>query len=182
MSSNMTESLEFCRTILPRVSRSFALSINILKGELRLSVLTAYLLCRIVDTIEDLEKDFDISKKASLIDTFIAIFEDEEKLQSFKDEMSLIQISKEYDRVLVLNVDHVFRVFNSLLLKTQKEIKRWVQEMALGMKGFVLKYPKGIPNNMPSNLSNIPPWPGKKFPVSFIFAFLLRNEKNRSPI
>jgi farnesyl-diphosphate farnesyltransferase len=97
-----------------------------------------------VDTIEDLEKDFDISKKASLIDTFIAIFEDEEKLQSFKDEMSLIQISKEYDRVLVLNVDHVFRVFNSLLLKTQKEIKRWVQEMALGMKGFVLKYPKGI--------------------------------------
>ena len=34
---------------------------------------------------------------------------------------------------------------------------------------------------MPSNLSNIPPCPGKKFPVSFIFAFLFRNEKNRSP-
>ena len=41
--------------------------------------------------------------------------------------------------------------------------------------------PKGIPKKTPSSLSNIPPWPGKKFPVSFTFAFLFKKEKNMSP-
>ena len=42
--------------------------------------------------------------------------------------------------------------------------------------------PVGTPNNIPSNLSNTPPWPGRKLPVSLIFAFLFKNEKNKSPI
>ena len=33
-----------------------------------------------------------------------------------------------------------------------------------------------------SILSNIPPWPGKNFPVSFIFSNLLKYETIRSPI
>ena len=41
--------------------------------------------------------------------------------------------------------------------------------------------PTGTPNNIPSNLSKTPPWPGKKLPVSFILAFLFRNENIRSP-
>ena len=35
---------------------------------------------------------------------------------------------------------------------------------------------------MPSSLSNIPPWPGKIFPVSFILAFLFKYEINKSPL
>ena len=42
--------------------------------------------------------------------------------------------------------------------------------------------PAGKPNKMPSTLSKMPPWPGSRFPVSFFFAFLLRREKNKSPI
>ena len=42
--------------------------------------------------------------------------------------------------------------------------------------------PIGIPKNIPSNLSNTPPCPGKKLPVSLIFPFLFKNEKNKSPI
>ena len=42
--------------------------------------------------------------------------------------------------------------------------------------------PIGMPKNIPSNLSNIPPWPGKKFPLSLILAFLFKYEKNKSPI
>ena len=41
--------------------------------------------------------------------------------------------------------------------------------------------PRGNANKIPSILSNIPPWPGSKFPVSFIFAFLFKNEIKRSP-
>ena len=42
--------------------------------------------------------------------------------------------------------------------------------------------PKGRPKNTLSNLSSTPPCPGKKFPVSLTLLFLLRKEKNKSPI
>ena len=35
---------------------------------------------------------------------------------------------------------------------------------------------------MPSTLSRTPPWPGRRFPVSFILAFLFKKEKNKSPV
>ena len=39
----------------------------------------------------------------------------------------------------------------------------------------------GNPNNIPSILSSIPPWPGKMFPVFFNLDFLFKYEKIRSP-
>ncbi|MFP2899274.1 phytoene/squalene synthase family protein [Corallococcus sp. 4LFB] len=43
----------FCRTQLPRVSRTFALNIPLLPEPLDLAVTVAYLLCRVADTLED---------------------------------------------------------------------------------------------------------------------------------
>ena len=40
-------------SILPLVSRTFAMTIPLLPQSLRLSVTNAYLLCRVADTIED---------------------------------------------------------------------------------------------------------------------------------
>ena len=40
----------------------------------------------------------------------------------------------------------------------------------------------GKPKNIPSNLSITPPCPGKIFPVSLIFTFRFKKEKNKSPI
>lgn len=47
------EAREFCRRTLPRVSRTFALNIELLSGSLREAVRVAYLLCRTADTLED---------------------------------------------------------------------------------------------------------------------------------
>jgi farnesyl-diphosphate farnesyltransferase len=47
------EAREFCRRCLPRVSRTFALNIELLSGSFREAVRVAYLLCRAADTIED---------------------------------------------------------------------------------------------------------------------------------
>lgn len=47
------EAREFCRRVLPRVSRTFALNIELLSGSFRDAVRVAYLLCRAADTIED---------------------------------------------------------------------------------------------------------------------------------
>jgi farnesyl-diphosphate farnesyltransferase len=46
------EAREFCRRTLPRVSRTFALNIELLSGSFRDAVRVAYLLCRAADTIE----------------------------------------------------------------------------------------------------------------------------------
>ncbi|MBT5375365.1 MAG: squalene/phytoene synthase family protein, partial [Nitrospinaceae bacterium] len=43
----------YCVKTLPKVSRTFALNISVLKGDLHRSILVAYLFCRIVDTVED---------------------------------------------------------------------------------------------------------------------------------
>jgi farnesyl-diphosphate farnesyltransferase len=43
----------FCRAILPRVSRTFAINIRLLSGSFGEAVRTAYLLCRAADTLED---------------------------------------------------------------------------------------------------------------------------------
>src|SRR5262249_43604990 len=50
-----TEAWAFCHSILPDVSRTFALNIPVLPPRLRDSVCCAYLLCRIADTVEDTE-------------------------------------------------------------------------------------------------------------------------------
>jgi farnesyl-diphosphate farnesyltransferase len=44
---------DYCRRILPRVSRTFALGIELLRQPLRDTVTDAYLICRILDTVED---------------------------------------------------------------------------------------------------------------------------------
>ena len=49
----MHADLATCYALLPKVSRTFALNIRILPGELRRAVTTAYLLFRLADTIED---------------------------------------------------------------------------------------------------------------------------------
>ena len=51
--STPAEAREFCRRTLPRVSRTFALNIELLSGSFREAVRVAYLLCRAADTIED---------------------------------------------------------------------------------------------------------------------------------
>ena len=44
---------QFCQDMLPKVSRTFAVCIKLLPQDLEHSVLIAYLLCRVADTIED---------------------------------------------------------------------------------------------------------------------------------
>jgi farnesyl-diphosphate farnesyltransferase len=45
--------LRFCREVLPRVSRTFALNMRLLTGTLGEAVRTGYLLCRAADALED---------------------------------------------------------------------------------------------------------------------------------
>lgn len=69
------EDQAFCIEILPAVSRTFALSIEALPEPLRRAIRTSYLLCRIVDTIED-EPDTPDDVRQRQFDTFAALLQD----------------------------------------------------------------------------------------------------------
>ncbi len=65
---------EFCREVLPEVSRTFALNIPVLPEPLDLVVTVAYLLCRIADTLED-EADGETVASDELLPEFARLVE-----------------------------------------------------------------------------------------------------------
>lgn len=131
----------FCRDILPAVSRTFAVSIRLLPGELRDAVGTAYLLCRIADTVEDvpeLAADF----KASLLDDLGRCLDDAAAVTRFLDHSVSVTGDAAHLRLL-RNADLVFESYYALPQPTRRLIRQWV-EMIVGMRKFVLAYPHGI--------------------------------------
>ncbi len=136
------EDWEYCKQTLPKVSRTFALNISVLEGELYRSILVAYLFCRIVDTVEDAAK-LDPQNKIKLLLEFASLMQDTDYR---KEALSLwIQDSKivdgsQNDLDLVANSDRVFHTFESLPEKYRNQIIPSVVEMARGMAYFQKKF------------------------------------------
>src|ERR1700681_2835817 len=92
--------LDFARSISGRVSRTFAIGITILPGDLGKAVLTGYLLCRIADTIED-DGSAPASRRQELLAKFIACFEDRSLAANFGEDASDIKVADPAYRELV---------------------------------------------------------------------------------
>src|SRR5512132_1028866 len=102
----------FCHEILPEVSRTFALSIRVLPGDLGRAVLTAYLLCRIADTLED-EPALPAERKARLLEELERCFDDAAIADEFPSRVSEITGDAAHVR-LTRNTDLVFVLYRSL--------------------------------------------------------------------
>jgi farnesyl-diphosphate farnesyltransferase len=140
--ARVAEAERFAREVLPAVSRTFALSIRLLPGALGRAVRTAYLLCRIADTIED-EPRLPASEKALLFDELLRCFDDPAAADDFPRRLGALQ-GRPADVRLAMHADLVFALYRSLALATQTHVRRWVGEMIVGMRKFVLLYPHGI--------------------------------------
>jgi farnesyl-diphosphate farnesyltransferase len=138
----LAEALRFSHDILPAVSRTFALSIQVLPGSLGRAVNCAYLLCRIADTIED-EPVLPASAKAVLFDRFLDCFDDRGRADAFP-ALTAPMAGDPAHLSLIQHADLVFEVFRHLPPATRAHVRTWVTEMALGMRKFVLLYPRGI--------------------------------------
>jgi farnesyl-diphosphate farnesyltransferase len=132
----------FCQEILPAVSRTFALSIRLLPGDLGAAVRDAYLLCRIADTIED-AADLAADDKAHLLDVFAACFDDPARIYEFTARAAVVTGDAAHVR-LTQNADLVFVAYRDLPERTRHHVRHWVGEMIAGMRKFVLTYPHGI--------------------------------------
>lgn len=138
----MAAALRFSREVLPGVSRTFALSIRVLSGGLGRAVNNAYLLCRMADTIED-EPTLSADAKAELFDRMLECFDDPAKADAFPRLVGALSGRPPYVQ-LMRHADLVFVVYRSLSPATREHVKRWVTEMVVGMRKFVLLYPRGI--------------------------------------
>ncbi len=127
----------FCATILPEVSRTFALSISALPPALSDAIRIAYLLCRAVDTIED-DAVIVPDARERLYDVFDLLMTDDGA-----DPSVLEHLTERYalgagthDHKLCLNVGAVFRCYRSLSIEQRTAIRPHVLEMSRGMREF----------------------------------------------
>jgi farnesyl-diphosphate farnesyltransferase len=131
-----TADREFCRAILPKVSRTFALGIQLLPARLQEAVRTSYLLCRIADTIED-TPSLPPDRKDALLAAFRAyLAEPGDHGRSLAETFAAARSDEER---LVRECPRVLRRFYALSGEEQDAIRPWVQEMATGMAEFAAR-------------------------------------------
>ncbi len=139
MESDAKHAYRFCKKILPRVSRTFAINIAVLTGNLHKAVLCAYLFCRIADTVEDSEH-LPLDMQEKLLDDYIQIFASKDfavaRIRKWVEPFQTFDASQPYN-LLVQNSDQVLMAFLSLPQESQQAIGDCVMEMARGMKETV---------------------------------------------
>jgi farnesyl-diphosphate farnesyltransferase len=140
--SGAREADRFCRDILPAVSRTFTLSIRILPGTLGRAVRTAYLICRIADTIED-EPELSPQEKAVHFGRLLSAFDDAAAADAFSPGIARLTGEAAHVR-LVRGAGFVFAEYRALPARTRDILRRWIGEMVVGMRKFVGLFPAGI--------------------------------------
>ena len=129
---------KYCREILPKVSRTFALNITQLEGDIHRAVLLGYLFFRIADTFEDNTFQNEAEKIAALED-YAGIFTHNKSLD---DRLRLYESLKyrweedSPDKNLIENGDRVIRCCFGLPAAYREIIDRHIARAAAGMASF----------------------------------------------
>src|SRR6266436_8312351 len=134
--SAMTDEV-YQEQILPHVSRTFALTIPQLPPGLRTAVTSAYLLCRIADTIED-EPALSAAETFAFLQRFTAVVygREEAALLARELEPRLSDRTLPAERDLVRNMERVVRMTARLLEQQRAAIHRCIEVMCYGMHRF----------------------------------------------
>jgi farnesyl-diphosphate farnesyltransferase len=127
---------ELQSVLLKDVSRTFALTIPQLPPRLRRVVSNAYLLCRIVDTIED-EASLAAADKRRFCTQFVAVVTGSSSADAFADELAQrLTSSAATDRALVRATPRVIAITHSFSAPQQDALRDCVTVMADGMAAF----------------------------------------------
>jgi farnesyl-diphosphate farnesyltransferase len=129
--------------MLMKVSRTFALNINVLTGKPRKSMLLAYLFCRMADTVED-DPELSAWEKQELLTLFAAIFDSndswQDRAQIFCDALppSWGQ-SEDWNHILCRFAHWPLELHFESEEPVLVAVKVCVQEMCAGMSEFAVK-------------------------------------------
>lgn len=140
MLSPNEKNAQFIREYIPKVSRTFALTIKFLPRSLRDSIYTSYLLCRVADTLEDSPFIDTNEKYARLIRLKDLLIRAEKGRRLRQAEIASLceSINPEhgYDHKLLFESAQLFEILESLPASHKPIIYHWVAEMAGGMAKF----------------------------------------------
>ena len=123
----------FCTTSLRQVSRTFSRPIEVLPGELRRAVTCGYLLCRVVDAVEDNE-NFTLGQRDERYHAFHEVLRGAAPPSSFERMWIGAQGSPAHEVELCAQVHRVMSVIDEVPTPMREAVLRWVAEMARGMQ------------------------------------------------
>ena len=131
--------LEWCRSMLPRVSRTFALGIKMMPDPFETWVTVGYLLCRVVDTVED-TADLDWDTRRRLFTAF------EEALttgdsSSFDADSHVFEDTS--DGELSRGLSRVLAPMKDFPEPVQQAMRTWIGEMSGGMALYARRHESG---------------------------------------
>ena len=137
LKENLNADLAYQKTILGSVSRTFALTIPLLPPTMEKVVGNTYLLCRIVDTIED-AVDLSPETKQVLSKLFLEAVLEKSPVSSFVDPCldALKNYSNQDELDLILNTPTVLRILHTCSLRDQVAVSRCISIMSNGMSHF----------------------------------------------
>lgn len=134
---NQAQDLAYQKTILRSVSRTFALTIPLLPPSIEKVVGNTYLLCRIVDTIED-AANLSVSKKQELSKLFLDCVLERLPAKDFVDACLLAL--RDYGNLdeldLIAHTPTVLRILHTCSKEDQVAVSRCVSIMSDGMSYF----------------------------------------------
>jgi farnesyl-diphosphate farnesyltransferase len=130
----------FVSGFIPKVSRTFALAIKFLPPDLRHSVFSAYLLCRLADTIEDSPFIESIEKSVRLKHLKDLLISASNGIPIGSEDLTPlykgVELQHGDDHRLLGNSAELFDVLSELPDDNRRIIHRWAGEMAGGMAEF----------------------------------------------
>ena len=137
LSENPSTDLAYQKAILGSVSRTFALTIPLLPATIEKVVGNTYLLCRIVDTIED-AADLSPETKQQLSQLFLDAVLEKAPVESFVEPClkALDQYSNLDELDLIAHTPTVLRILHTCSKDDQAAVSRCVSIMSEGMSYF----------------------------------------------
>lgn len=137
----LDDSKQYCEDVLPLVSRTFALGIQALDDPLDMQICVGYLICRILDALEDTNKA-DTEKRMQLLQRAATELCDISQRNALIEDMKQVLPTEIYDGndiQLVHETAKVMEVFDSFPENIQTSIKTCVKNMANGMAKTVAR-------------------------------------------
>ncbi|WP_158056800.1 phytoene/squalene synthase family protein [Halorussus halophilus] len=134
--------VEWCFDAVEGVSRTFAITIDVLEEPMASAICVGYLLCRVPDTVED-AGHIPADEQARLLETYDKVLDpdDETAARTFGREVEeWVPDDRTEDWDVVAQSERVFRAFEAQPPTIREAVRGPVREMVDGMATFVDRY------------------------------------------
>lgn len=140
----LREDRDYCRAVLPRVSRTFAISIRLLSGSLAEAVRIGYLLCRTADALEDSWPGSAAELRARFESLRLALDGDQAAARDLARRAWGIANGRA-DLELVTHLPFVLRAFGALPARDREPLLECVRVMSAGMCRYAARAAERAP-------------------------------------